>query len=848
MNVRASLLSSVFVLATSCSLSLEPTYWRPVPEASTTRDDAGPDGSGIDSAFVDGSVIDGGSDVVTSDDVLVTDGAGVDAGTDTGPDTNPADAAVCTERPCYMGGAGSAGVGRCRQGVQFCAPDGTAACVGEIRPAPEICNGLDDNCEGNVDEGLGSISCGVGECQRTVNRCVSGAVQSCVPALPVQEACSNTADDDCDGAVNDGCNCVYVAQQGRDVGAGTLADPIRSIQSAIRTAAAASPRRSVCVVGPTSCVSGSATATFAETIDMVEGVHVIGGLLPTTGLPSPSCVTVIRSPASATRDATVLFPATITIPTLLERMTVFGPSSVSSSVAVRVHGAASLVDCTMTGGQATDSSFGVNANSAAAPFTFRMINNFAASGAAPTSIGVTVDNARLLLSGSCDMLDASGRCLSSCSPTAGRGIRGRSNTGANSVGLRLSRATGSVIEQSDICSGFGTMSNVGVEVLGEATSLLVARSQIHSSGPSPRNIGLNFNNCVGQPIAALNRISSAGGQAASTTYGVKVNGSTCAAQISNNLSIIGGEEGSNARVVGVGCEAGTLCVIQDNALISGTNPMPAAQFPPAAIGVLCEGPGACARVEGNFSIEGGRGTQVTGLRVANATTMVARNRIVGGCGSNGTIGADFENAGSRVENNLVNATPPAACSITGGVGISAAARVAIANDGRELDVHSNTFINRGATGACPQSGVLLVSMPAGLPTRPSGRYRNNLFQVTAGCATRAAFVEQVPEADPRVLEANLFFASGGGVAYLDEVTLARPNAIDINSLTVTMAANNLVGDPMLDAASVPVRASPCVDQGTFIGMPPNTDLRRLARPHRFGAAAGYDIGAFELTP
>jgi hypothetical protein len=383
MNVRASLLSSVFALATSCSLSLEPTYWRPVPEASTTRDGAGTDGSGIDSSFVDGSVMDGGSDVVTSDDVLVTDGAGVDAGTDARPDTNPADAAVCTERPCYTGGAGSAGVGRCRQGLQFCAPDGTATCVGEIRPAPEICNGLDDNCEGNADEGLGSITCGVGECQRTVTRCVSGAVQSCVPALPVPEECSNTADDDCDGAVNDGCNCVYVAQQGRDGGTGTLADPMRSIQTAIRTAAASSPRRSVCVMGPTSCVSSTGTVIFTETIDMVEGVHVIGGLLPTTGLPSRTCTTVITSPSSTGRDATVVFPSTIVTPTLLERMTVFGPSSVPNSVAVRVHGAASLVNCSMTGGQASGSSVGVNANSSAASFTFRMIGNHVEGGTAP---------------------------------------------------------------------------------------------------------------------------------------------------------------------------------------------------------------------------------------------------------------------------------------------------------------------------------------------------------------------------------------------------------------------------------------------------------------------------------
>jgi hypothetical protein len=460
-----------------------------------------------------------------------------------------------------------------------------------------------------------------------------------------------------------------------------------------------------------------------------------------------------------------------------------------------------------------------------------------------------VDNARVQLSGSCESFDAAGRCSTNCANGISRGIRGRSAPGGSSVvGVRLSRATGSVIDQSDICAGSGTTSNIGVEIVGDASSVFVARSQIHSFGPSPRNVGLYFNGCVAPtspPIAALNNIAAGGGSPMSTTYGVRVSGRDCAAQISDNISIIGGEEGSGARVVGVACDAESPCVVRDNRSISGSNPMSATQVPPDSIGVLCDG--ACARLEDNGSIQGGRGGQVTGLRVVGAAPLIARNRIFGGCSASAVIGAEFLNAGSRVENNLVDATLSSACSISGALGISAAARVAIANDGRELDVHSNTFINRGAAGSCQQYGVALVPMPGGLPTRPSGRYRNNLFQVTAGCATRAAFVEQAPEVDPRVLEANLFFASGG-IAYLDEVTLARPNAIDINSLTVTMAANNLVGDPMLDAASVPVRASPCVDQGTFIGMPPNTDLRRLARPHRFGAAAGYDIGAFELTP
>jgi hypothetical protein len=54
--------------------------------------------------------------------------------------------------------------------------DGVAA----IHPgAPEVCNGMDDNCSGSADEDLGSLSCGDGPCRTTVAACVGGATQVC---------------------------------------------------------------------------------------------------------------------------------------------------------------------------------------------------------------------------------------------------------------------------------------------------------------------------------------------------------------------------------------------------------------------------------------------------------------------------------------------------------------------------------------------------------------------------------------------------------------------------------------------------------------------------------------------
>ena len=64
----------------------------------------------------------------------------------------------------------------------------------------EICNGIDDNCNGHVDEG--HISCGVGACLRQVQRCENGEENVCVPGDPAPETC-NGADDDCDGTVDE---------------------------------------------------------------------------------------------------------------------------------------------------------------------------------------------------------------------------------------------------------------------------------------------------------------------------------------------------------------------------------------------------------------------------------------------------------------------------------------------------------------------------------------------------------------------------------------------------------------------------------------------------------------------
>jgi hypothetical protein len=68
--------------------------------------------------------------------------------------------------------------------------------------AEEVCDGLDNDCDGTVDEDLGSISCGTGQCLAEVTACIAGIPQVCLPGDPSDETC-NVLDDDCDGLTDE---------------------------------------------------------------------------------------------------------------------------------------------------------------------------------------------------------------------------------------------------------------------------------------------------------------------------------------------------------------------------------------------------------------------------------------------------------------------------------------------------------------------------------------------------------------------------------------------------------------------------------------------------------------------
>ncbi|MDI1482933.1 MopE-related protein [Polyangium sp. y55x31] len=104
---------------------------------------------------------------------------------------------------CYSGVAGTQGIGACTAGQQKCDLNGKwSKCVGEVVPkTQESCNGIDDDCNGSVDD-MAPTTCGFGACQVTVVTCENGQLNQCTPLPPSLEVCDGL-DNDCDQIPDD---------------------------------------------------------------------------------------------------------------------------------------------------------------------------------------------------------------------------------------------------------------------------------------------------------------------------------------------------------------------------------------------------------------------------------------------------------------------------------------------------------------------------------------------------------------------------------------------------------------------------------------------------------------------
>ncbi len=162
------------------------------------------------------------------------------------------------------------GVGECRPGTQTCTSGAWGTCSGETLPAVETCNNLDDDCDGRIDEGV-TRACGssTGICRPGTQTCSAGSFGVCTGGVsPGTETCDGTLDEDCDGTVDEGCGCTTGATRGCGTDTGVC---VRGTQTCDSTG-----NWGTCVgsVGPTPEVCNSMD-------DDCDGMTDEGGVCPT---------------------------------------------------------------------------------------------------------------------------------------------------------------------------------------------------------------------------------------------------------------------------------------------------------------------------------------------------------------------------------------------------------------------------------------------------------------------------------------------------------------------------------------------------------------------------------------
>jgi len=101
------------------------------------------------------------------------------------------------------------GVGACVHQEVACVDGVEQVCDPNEGASAEICDNVDNDCDGDTDEGLAELSCGVGACLHTEPACIDGVAQTCDALLGASAEVCDAVDNDCDGDTDEGLTFSY---------------------------------------------------------------------------------------------------------------------------------------------------------------------------------------------------------------------------------------------------------------------------------------------------------------------------------------------------------------------------------------------------------------------------------------------------------------------------------------------------------------------------------------------------------------------------------------------------------------------------------------------------------------
>ncbi|MBU1412492.1 SUMF1/EgtB/PvdO family nonheme iron enzyme, partial [Myxococcota bacterium] len=120
------------------------------------------------------------------------------------------------EQSCYSGPGGTEGVGVCHAGTQKCFSGVWNACQGQVLPQTELCDTVDNDCDGTPDDGY-NLNTDILNCGMCGNSCFANvsahaSVSSCSTGACVYTCNAGYYDDDGDLANPAGNGCEYACE------------------------------------------------------------------------------------------------------------------------------------------------------------------------------------------------------------------------------------------------------------------------------------------------------------------------------------------------------------------------------------------------------------------------------------------------------------------------------------------------------------------------------------------------------------------------------------------------------------------------------------------------------------